>query len=88
MELSTVKDIAQVIAFLSTGIYFLYKLLVGQLIVNISLAANCHRFSIEGKSEDAIVVNVLLKKGDRGTVELHDAQVKATLMAYLYTRQF
>lgn len=78
MEISTVKDVAQVVALLSTGAYFLYKLFVGQLIVNLSLAASCHRSSIEGRNEDVVIVDILLKKGDRGTIELHDAQIKAT----------
>jgi hypothetical protein len=86
MELSTIKDIAQVTALLSTGAYFLYKLFVGQLIVNLSLSATCQRFSLEGQPDDIVVCNILLKKGERGTVELHDAQIKATFNGKFITQ--
>ncbi|GAX59112.1 threonine synthase [Candidatus Scalindua japonica] len=77
MKTEYMKDIVQIFALFSAGGFFLYKLVTGYLITNLSISLECFRSPGKPDSEkDTLVTIVKFKKGDRGSLELHDAQVK------------
>ena len=78
MNVENIKDIAQIVALLGAGIFFIYKMITGYLRVNLSLAIECQRQkSVVGGADD-LVVSLKLQKGPTGSVTLHDAQVRVS----------
>jgi hypothetical protein len=73
--LETTKDVLQIIAWISAGGFFGYKALSGYLTVDMKVRLSCERKpSVGGK--DYLAVTAVIIKGERGGVELHDAQVR------------
>lgn len=65
----------EMFAYLRAGSFFLYKLVSGYLMTNLSVALTTTR-QHSTPERDHLVVSVALAKGDRGSVKLHDCQVK------------
>lgn len=70
------KNVAETAALALAGLYFVYRTLSGYLIVNMSISIDCKRQRMPGGTGDWLVIEVRLKKGELGTVSLHDAQVQ------------
>ena len=75
MSVLETKPYVEMFAYLAAGIFFLYKLLTGYLMTNLSIALSTSR-QHSTPEQDYLVVSVALTKGDRGSVKLHDCQVK------------
>lgn len=65
------KDWSEAFAWICAGGFFLYKMLSGYLISNLTLSLACDRKTAD-VGADFLVVRATLKKGDRGAVALHD----------------
>lgn len=71
----SIKNIAETVAFACAALYFLYRATAGYLIANISITASASR-QIAHSGNDYLIVRVTVSKGDRGSVNLHDAQIQ------------
>ena len=65
-------------AYLAAGGFFLYKLLTGYLMTNLSTSLSSSRQCDMESGTDHLVVTICLSKGERGSLNIHDAQVKVT----------
>ena len=73
------RNFAEAIALFCAAGFFLYKLRSGYLIVNLSLKVSCSRRQLSTKEDkDYLVVSITLNKGDRGSLLIHDAQIRIT----------
>lgn len=83
------KSLAEIIALAAAAGFFLYRALAGYFIVNMSSRIHCRRQHISGTTEDYLQVTLELSKGDKGTIQIHDAQAKFTMANGLkYLRPF
>lgn len=71
-----VKVWAEVIAYGSAGAFLIYKTLSGYFITDLSLKIRCERFA--SADADNLSVTASLKKGEKGTIRIHDARVRLT----------
>ena len=71
-----VKIWSECIAYLSGGSFLIYKVLSGYFITDLSLKLQCERLTSE--TGDSIAVTATLKKGDKGTIRIHDVRVRLT----------
>jgi hypothetical protein len=76
MNWANARNIAETIALLLAGAFFIYKFISGYLIVNLSVKLKCIRHALESSDEDLLAINVTLAKGDRGSLDFHDASVQ------------
>jgi hypothetical protein len=76
MIILEIKPYVELFAYLAAGGFFLYKLLTGYLMTNLSVSISCVRQCTNKNGKDHLIVTVDLSKGDRGSLNLHDAQVK------------
>ena len=76
MNILETKPYVELFAYLAAGIFFLYKLLTGYLMTNLSVSISCSRQCANRNGKDHLTVTASLSKGERGSVNLHDAQVK------------
>jgi hypothetical protein len=76
--LDTIKAIAEIFALVAAGAYFFYRLVSGYFVVNLTVALTVTRQPIPYVPEDYLSITASLAKGDRGSLELHDAQVLIT----------
>jgi hypothetical protein len=70
------KDSAEFVAIAAGGFYFAYRFATGYFITNLSLQLTLVR-QLKAAGRDYLVVKANLSKGGRGSLDLHDAQVKA-----------
>lgn len=70
-----VKNVLEAGAIMGAGAYFIYRAYSGFFIINLTLRAQCTRVPRDEET-DYLVVDVHLEKGDRGTLVIHDAQVR------------
>jgi hypothetical protein len=73
-----VGDAAKAIALVAAAFYFLWKTVSGYEITNLTLDVSATRRASSSPGTDWINVHVRVKKGARGTVQLHDAVVRLT----------
>jgi hypothetical protein len=83
----TIKAIVESIAFGCAGAFFIWKLRSGYQVVNLSLGLQCHR-SARDPDTDLLVASVTLTKGDRGSLDVHDAQARFTIRDKVRTASF
>jgi hypothetical protein len=81
MDLKTRVEIAkngfEIAAYLAALAFFLYRALSGYFIVDMSIKVSTERKrKPEADETDYLGVKVEVKKGERGTVRLHDANVR------------
>jgi hypothetical protein len=76
MNLEDIKTIAEIGAILGAGVFFLYQWFNGYFYVNLDLSVFAERTHLA--HEDLIIVTVQLKRGDRGSICLHDLQAQIT----------
>lgn len=72
------KAIVESIALICVGGYFIWKIRAGYQVVNLSLGLQCQRTARDADT-DLLVLSATLTKGDRGSLEIHDAQVRFTI---------
>ena len=77
MDISIPQPV-QTFAYLAAGGFFLYKIVTGYLMTNLSVEISCRRERSQKNEKDNLVVTANLSKGERGSVNLHDAQVKVS----------
>lgn len=77
----TVKAWAEAFAFVSAGGFFLYKAFSGYMISNLALNVVCQRKKMPTGDCDYLLVNAVVKKGDRQALTLHDAQARISAPA-------
>jgi len=73
----TLKAWAETIAYASGGVFLIYKVLAGYFITDVSLTISSVRAPRE-QGHDYLSVTASLKKGDKGTIRIHDARVRIT----------
>jgi hypothetical protein len=83
----TIKAIAESIAFGCAGAFFIWKLRSGYQIMNLSLGLQCRRTARDADT-DLLIVTATLTKGDRGSLEVHDAQARFTIRERVHTASF
>jgi hypothetical protein len=71
------RSLTQVLAFFGAAGFFAYKAITGYLFVNMSLAGALEREHVDEASDD-LAVAATLRKGDSGTLELHDARARVS----------
>jgi hypothetical protein len=76
LPLSEWESIAKTLGFFGAAVFFLYKAISGYLITNMSVKLDFNRQRSAKTDMDYLVVNVSLSKGDRGSVNIHDAQAR------------
>jgi len=74
-HITTVKDFAQTLAFVSAFLYFVYKWINGYLVVNTSMSVELIRTPTTA-STDTVAITVTLERGQLGTVTLHDLRAR------------
>lgn len=74
----SMRNLAEALALTAAGIFFLYRFFLGYFFVNLSVSLEKDRWHKKGTSTDYISVKCTLTKGDRGTLTLHDARVRAS----------
>jgi hypothetical protein len=72
------RGLAETFAFVSAGLFFLYKAISGYLVSNLTLSLSCERKFSGDNNLDYLLVTTLVKKGDRGAVILHDAEARVS----------
>jgi hypothetical protein len=70
-----VKNVAEALALVCAACFFIYKLIAGYLFTDLSVKVEAGRCRILGEY-DVLVITATLKKGERGSVQIHDAQVR------------
>jgi len=78
LSLENAKNLAETIAFALAGAFFLYKFISGYLIVNLSIEIDCDRHPTKNSDKDLLAITVLLSKGERGSLDFHDASVQVS----------
>ena len=68
---------AEFVAYSSAGAFLIYKVLSGYFITDLSMKISCERFT-RAPGTDYVAVTAILKKGDKGTIRIHDARVRIT----------
>jgi len=71
---------AEFIAYGSGGVFLIYKIVSGYFITDLSLRITCERFPLDNES-DNLSVAAMVRKGDKGTVRIHDCKIRVTDMA-------
>lgn len=75
--LETIKTVVEITAYASAAGFFVWKVVSGFLIVNLSIEAKAERVpAAEGR--DHLAVAVTISKGSIGSLQLHDARVRVT----------
>jgi hypothetical protein len=69
------KTFVEIVAIVGAGLYFLYRAATGFFLINLSLRVECTRLP-QDDSTDYLVCRIHLKKGERGTLQIHDAQIR------------
>lgn len=77
LTIANLKDFAEFVALLAAAGYFVYRWTVGYFIQNLSLRLECLRQPTVENGYDYVRVTVFLSKGERGSLDIHDAQAKA-----------
>ena len=72
------RDLGQAPAWLGAAVFFGYKAWSGYFVVNLSIKVEWVRRSRAGEADDLLQVTPVLAKGDRGSVRLHDVQIRVT----------
>lgn len=67
--------IAKSLAALTAGIFFLWKYRHGYHIIGLKVSTKLERTEIS-ENDDVIIVTTVLKKGDTGSLSLHDMQAR------------
>jgi hypothetical protein len=73
------KDAIQIVGALAVGIFFGYRLLTGWMSANMDVAIESSRVHVT-KEEDWLAVTVKLERGEYGTLQLGDSQVRITYL--------
>src|SRR5471030_2722941 len=68
------EHIAKIAVVIGALLFFAWKAFAGYHVTNMVLNISCVRQPSSTEGKDDLAVLVTLKKGDRGTVSLHDAQ--------------
>jgi hypothetical protein len=72
----TVKNFAQVFAWLAAGLYFIVKFFAGFSLFDLSLEIACQRDPVPDSTlEDYLAISVTMKKGPNAALRLHDARI-------------
>ena len=74
-----IKNIATALGILATALYFAIKILGGYEVLNVKLAVRSKRESKPNSDRDYLAITATVTKGDRASVQLHDAQARITV---------
>ena len=81
MNLEDIKNLTEILAFIAAGLFFGYKFVAGYFITNLSLSLACLRQESPLEGKDFLAVTAKLTKGERGSLDLHDAKVRVNWMS-------
>jgi hypothetical protein len=70
------ESIAKTLGFFAAAVFFIYKAISGYLITNMSVKLDFNRQRSAKNETDYLVVAASVSKGDRGSVNIHDAQAR------------
>jgi hypothetical protein len=74
-----IKTYTEIAAYGAGALFFIYKLIDGYLIVNLSLSGNIRRVKANQK-EDDLVISATVKKGSNGTLKLRDGRAQVSYL--------
>jgi hypothetical protein len=77
---TTLKTIAELLAYAAALIFFIYKAASGYYKVNLSLKLTCRRQPSPGQGTDYLSVTATIKKGEVGAIVLYDVDARATYL--------
>src|SRR5688572_16732601 len=72
------KHFAEIIALAAAAFYFAHRAYLGYFLVNLTVSITASRIKGEDPKSEVLAVAVNLLKGDRGKLQLHDAQVRVS----------
>ena len=78
VALNDINSIAQILALGLAGAFFLYRMVSGYFVVDLSLTLSLIREPHHEHSKDHLVVVARVKRGERGSLRLHDAKARIT----------
>jgi hypothetical protein len=70
------KALAEIVALVCTGGFFFCKFCLGYFFANLSLGISIERKHSNQPGRDYLSVTAKLEKGDRGSIQIHDAQAR------------
>lgn len=73
--LENTKDVAQILAYVAAALFLAYKLYSGWFIIDVSIKLECRRDRSRQGDWDYLSATVIVKKGERGAIKLHDVRV-------------
>jgi len=77
--LDRIKTLAEIAAYGAALVFFIYKACAGYLITELSLTIVCIRAHCSSDTQrDDLCAAATVKKGEKGTLRLHDAQARVT----------
>jgi hypothetical protein len=85
MTAEDTKAIAETVALTCAAVFFLWKVISGYLHVELGLSISSSR-TPQLNGNDLLVVTAKLNKGARGSVRLHDVQVRLTFDGTVLTK--
>ena len=74
-----IKNIATALGVVAAAGYFLFKAMSGHEILNLKLSVQTRRQPKENSDTDYLAIEAAVAKGDRASVQIHDAQVRVTV---------
>jgi len=75
VSIANVKTLAEIIAYTSAAVFFIWKLRSGYFIVNVVLSAKVDRVHRDSEA-DYLAIAAKLSKGGIGSLVLHDARAR------------
>ena len=80
--LEHIKALMEIGAYVAALVFFIYKVLTGYLITGLSLKVECVRVHSDDPACDQLSITATAKKGKTGTLRLHDAQARVTVVGH------
>lgn len=78
--LDHIKSLVELGAYAAALAFFAYKALAGYFITGLSLSVGCTRVRTDHLDKDFLCICATLKKSETGSLALHDAQVRITVV--------
>ena len=78
VALDDINSISQILALGLAGAFFLYRMVSGYFVVDLSLTLSSIREPHLEHGKDHLVIVAHVKRGERGSLRLHDAKARVT----------
>jgi hypothetical protein len=78
--LEHIKTVVEISAYAAVLAFFIYKVLAGYVVTGLSVKVACDRARSANPANDHLSICAAAKKGKTGTLRLHDAQARITVV--------